>query len=25
VENEERPGLLKDRVVWIACLAPEDS
>ena len=25
VENEERPGLLKDRVVWIACLPPEDS
>ena len=25
VENEERPGLLKDRVVWVACLAPEDS
>jgi hypothetical protein len=24
VENEERPGLLKDRVVWVACLAPED-
>lgn len=24
VENEARPGLLKDRVVWIACLAPED-
>ncbi len=25
VENAQRPGLLKDRVVWIACLAPEDS
>jgi len=25
VENEERPGLLKDRVVWVACLAPKDS
>ena len=25
VENEDRPGLLKDRVVWVACLAPEDS
>jgi hypothetical protein len=24
VENEARPGLLKDRVVWLACLAPED-
>lgn len=23
VENESRPGLLKDRVVWVACLAPE--
>lgn len=23
VENEARPGLLKDRVVWVACLAPE--
>lgn len=25
VENEARPGLLKERVVWVACLAPEDS
>lgn len=25
VENEERPGLLKERVVWVACLPPEDS
>jgi hypothetical protein len=25
VENESRPGLLKDRVVWVACLAPEDA
>jgi len=25
VENEQRPGLLKERVVWIACLAPEES
>lgn len=25
VENEARPGLLKDRVVWVACLAPEDA
>ena len=24
VENEARPGLLKDRVVWVACLAPEE-
>lgn len=24
VENEDRPGLLKDRVVWVACLPPED-
>lgn len=24
VENEARPGLLKDRVIWVACLAPED-
>jgi hypothetical protein len=24
VENETRPGLLKDRVVWVACLAPDD-
>jgi hypothetical protein len=23
VENEARPGLLKDRVVWVACLPPE--
>lgn len=23
VENEARPGLLKDRVIWVACLAPE--
>jgi hypothetical protein len=25
VENEARPGLLKDRVIWVACLAPEDA
>jgi len=25
VENEDRPGLLKERVVWVACLPPEDS
>jgi hypothetical protein len=25
VENEARPGLLNDRVVWVACLAPEDA
>jgi hypothetical protein len=25
VENEDRPGLLKDRVVWVACLAPEET
>ena len=25
VENESRPGLLKERVVWVACLSPEDS
>ena len=25
VETEERPGLLRDRVVWLACLPPEDS
>ena len=25
VENEARPGLLNDRVVWIVCLPPEDS
>jgi hypothetical protein len=25
VENESRPGLLKDRVVWVTCLAPEDA
>jgi hypothetical protein len=25
VENEQRPGLLKERVVWVACLAPEES
>ncbi len=25
VENEQRPGLLKERVVWVACLAPDDS
>ena len=25
VENEQRPGLLKERVIWVACLAPEDS
>jgi len=24
VQNADRPGLLKDRVVWVACLAPED-
>jgi len=23
VENESRPGLLKERVVWLVCLAPE--
>ena len=22
VQNESQPGLLKDRVVWVACLAP---
>lgn len=25
VENAERPGLLKERVVWLSCLAPPDS
>lgn len=25
VENVARPGLLKDRVVWVACLPPEGS
>jgi hypothetical protein len=25
VESESRPGLLKERVVWVACLSPEDS
>jgi len=24
VENEARPGLLKDRVVWVACLPPDE-
>jgi hypothetical protein len=24
VENEARPGLLKDRVVWVSCLAPDE-
>jgi len=23
VENESRPGLLKERVVWLVCLAPD--
>jgi hypothetical protein len=25
VQNESQPGLLMDRVVWIACLAPPES
>jgi len=25
VESESRPGLLKERVVWVACLSPEDA
>lgn len=25
VENVRRPGLLKQRVVWIACLSPDDA
>ena len=25
VQNADRPGLLKDRVVWVSCLAPEQS
>lgn len=24
VQNEAKPGLLKDRVVWISCLAPPE-
>lgn len=24
VQNEARPGLLEERVVWIACLSPEE-
>jgi len=25
VQNEARPGLLKERVVWVSCLASEES